>query len=278
MDYLRAGADIIETSTYQASVPGFVKYLGLTEEQSIEHIKNAVSIAKRAISDYLTEVKEQAELCSRKILVAGSCGPYGAALHDGSEYTGTYADLVPNEILVKWHRPRIEALVSAGVDILALETIPCASEAEALVQLLQEYPNTKAWMSFSCRDDGRSLADGSSFEETARNCFEKALPGQIIAVGVNCISPKAVAPLIEQINKGRENKIPLIVYPNNGDKFSKTEGWKTDSEVNAIETYIHTYLDLGVKYIGGCCRCSDKVIERIRSEVIQWQKLKNKDG
>lgn len=50
----------------------------------------------------------------------------------------------------KWHRPRIEALVTAGVDALALETIPCASEAEMLVEFIKEYPTVKAWLSFSC--------------------------------------------------------------------------------------------------------------------------------
>lgn len=51
----------------------------------------------------------------------------------------------------EWHRPRIEALVEAGVDILALETIPCQEEAEMLVDLLREFPHIKAWLAFSCK-------------------------------------------------------------------------------------------------------------------------------
>lgn len=49
----------------------------------------------------------------------------------------------------EWHIPRIKALVEAGVDLLALETIPCRVEAEMLVHLLKEFPNTKAWLSFT---------------------------------------------------------------------------------------------------------------------------------
>lgn len=51
----------------------------------------------------------------------------------------------------EWHRPRIQALVEAGVDLLALETIPCQEEAEMLCDLLRDYPTIKAWLSFSCK-------------------------------------------------------------------------------------------------------------------------------
>lgn len=51
----------------------------------------------------------------------------------------------------EWHRPRITALIDAGVDLLALETIPCQEEAEMLVELIKEFPHIKAWLSFSCK-------------------------------------------------------------------------------------------------------------------------------
>lgn len=51
-----------------------------------------------------------------------------------------------------WHRPRINALVEAGVDILAIETIPSVVEAEMLIDLIKtEYPDTRAWLTFSVR-------------------------------------------------------------------------------------------------------------------------------
>lgn len=51
-----------------------------------------------------------------------------------------------------YHRSKISALVEGGVDLLALETIPCRAEAEVLVNLLKrEFPNVKAWLSFSCK-------------------------------------------------------------------------------------------------------------------------------
>lgn len=83
-------------------------------------------------------------------MIAGSVGPYGASLHDGSEYNGSYAATTSEEMLRNWHTPRISALVEAGVDLLAIETIPCKIEAETLIKLLKEkFPETKAWLSFS---------------------------------------------------------------------------------------------------------------------------------
>ena len=59
-------------------------------------------------------------------LVAGSVGPYGACLGDGSEYTGSYVTggAIDAEGLEKWHFERIKRLEQAGVDLLAVETIP----------------------------------------------------------------------------------------------------------------------------------------------------------
>lgn len=85
------------------------------------------------------------------ILIAGSVGPYGATLHDGSEYTGSYKDSVIFDELKEWHKPRISTLIEAGVDLLAFETLPCKKEAEVLLDILKEYPNMKAWLSFNCK-------------------------------------------------------------------------------------------------------------------------------
>jgi homocysteine S-methyltransferase len=67
-------------------------------------------------------------------LVAGSVGPYGACLDNGEEFTGNY-DLSDQEFM-DWHRPRILALVKAGVDLLACETNPSLKEVKAILRLL----------------------------------------------------------------------------------------------------------------------------------------------
>lgn len=94
------------------------------------------------IDKYLTE---------RNIRVMGSVGPYGAFLCDGSEYNGNYIDNINSKVLYDWHKPRIQALVEAGVDVLLFETIPSVGEADILLNILNEFPNQKAFLSFSCK-------------------------------------------------------------------------------------------------------------------------------
>lgn len=54
--------------------------------------------------------------------------------------------------MAAWHEPRLRALERAGVDILAIETIPALEEARAVLHLMAEkFPNLKAWVSFSCK-------------------------------------------------------------------------------------------------------------------------------
>ncbi len=79
---------------------------------------------------------------------------------------------------------RIEALVEAGADLLAFETIPTVREAEVLVRLLDDV-DIPAWLSFSCRDD-RSTSAG---EPIAAAVALGSHPG-IVAVGVNCTAPR----------------------------------------------------------------------------------------
>jgi homocysteine S-methyltransferase len=119
LDFLDAGAEIILTNTYQASVEGYTKYLHLDEEGSIELIMSTVKLAHIA-RDKFQQTNDQ-----EKPMIFASIGPYGAHLHDGSEYTGSYATKVSPETIKKWHKVRIDACVAAGVDGLAIETIPC---------------------------------------------------------------------------------------------------------------------------------------------------------
>lgn len=62
-----AGADVLMTNTYQASIDGFIKYLGLSTEASYQLIKTAVYLAKLACSQYATEVEPTAGLLIRSI-------------------------------------------------------------------------------------------------------------------------------------------------------------------------------------------------------------------
>ncbi|XP_014238815.1 homocysteine S-methyltransferase 1-like [Trichogramma pretiosum] len=275
LDFLKAGANIIETCTYQASIPGFVDHLKLSQQDSADLIKKAVVLAKKAVSDYKKTINLDSVVSNKEPLVAGSVGPYAAYLHDCSEYTGgSYAKNENMDSIVEWHKPRLEILISSGVDLLAIETIPCAREAQALVEYLKQYPDTRYWLSFSCKDDGKSIADGSNFQETVLSCYKSALPGQLIACGVNCLAPTSVSPLLKSISK--ENTgffIPMIAYPNSGEIYSSaTYSWSMDKDFHGPEEFVKEWIELGVRYIGGCCRTGAQSIERISALVQNWKK------
>lgn len=217
-----AGADVILTNTYQASVEGYTEYLKLTPKESVTLIKDTVKLAHEARDLY---VKENPD---KNPLIAASIGPYGAHLHDGSEYTGSYAKVVAPETIKEWHRRRIEACLDAGVDLLAIETIPCQIEAEVLVDMIShEYKNVKFWISLQCKDESH-LANGEDFSEVVSSIWNRSKDNgaNIIAIGVNCLAPTNVTPLFKSVNDGvaKEDQIPLIVYPNSGESYDVKTG------------------------------------------------------
>ncbi|CAL7949112.1 unnamed protein product [Xylocopa violacea] len=246
--------------------------MNITEEESLNLFCKAVDYAKEARNLYKQGIENGKNIINASPLIAGSIGPYGACLHDASEYSGKYCSSVSEEMLINWHRPRIQKLLNSGVDMLAIETIPCKKEAQALVKLLREFPNSKAWLSFSCRSDGKSIADGSNFQHVALQCYRQALPGQILAIGVNCIPPQNATSLLKGINDNcKEEFVPLIIYPNSGERYTLEHGWMKHEEGHSLHEFIHEWLNLGVRYIGGCCRTNAVDVEKIRAEVEKWK-------
>ncbi|KAK7590705.1 hypothetical protein V9T40_002318 [Parthenolecanium corni] len=257
------------TNTYQASIEGFQTHLGLNETEAINLIKKSVTLCRKAI-----EIEKSLKMINedKEILIAGSVGPYGAFLTDGSEYTGNYISTCDIEYIKKWHRPRIQALIEGGVDVLAFETIPALQEAKVLIELLKEYPNMKAWLSFSCKDENY-LSYGQSFVEVAEQCWSMN-PTQIMAIGVNCLAASTATELIAKL--GPKN-IPAIIYPNYGkiwDACKKEWVGPSVSQSDEVELYVEKWCELGVKYLGGCCGTSMETYQKMRSIVDAYnQKL-----
>ncbi|XP_028259290.1 homocysteine S-methyltransferase 1 [Parambassis ranga] len=254
--FLLSGADIITTATYQASIPGFVRHLDVTADRARELLMSGVLLAKDTVKRF-----ETGQRCP---LVAGSVGPYGASLHDGSEYTGAYAQEMSIEELKAWHRPQVDCLEAAGADLIAFETIPSLKEAEAVVELLREFPNCKAWLSFSCKDD-RCISDGSPFCSAVQVAKTST---QLLAVGVNCCSPAVVEPLLHSARSQLSPDISWVVYPNSGEEWDTERGWQTSRKSSAsIPELSHTWLKQGAALIGGCCRISPAHIAEIRQQL-----------
>ncbi len=252
LDYFRAGADCAITASYQATIEGFAAR-GIQDDEALELIKKTVLLAKRARDDFW---KENTEENRPKPLVVASVGPYGAYLADGSEYVGNYG--VSDETLAAFHRPRISALIEAGADLLAFETIPSLQEARVLNSLLSEFPEAYAWLSFSLKNEDE-ISEGTKLAECA-SFFEHS--EQIAAIGLNCAPTDVVTGAIQ---KFRENtKKPILVYPNSGETYNpETKTWHGEEQCKAFDTLSEEWYQAGARLIGGCCRTAPRHIEEI---------------
>jgi len=254
LDYFRAGAQVAITASYQATPAGFAAR-GLDETQSRQLIGKSVELARKAREAYLAENPQAGTL-----LVAGSVGPYGAYLADGSEYRGDYVRSA--DVFMDFHRPRVEALLDAGADLLACETLPSYAEIKALTALLAEYPRARAWFTFTLRDSTH-LSDGTSLREVV--AWLKAYP-QVVALGINCIALENTTAALNTLKN--LTSLPLVVYPNSGEHYdavSKT--WHHHGEAcETLAGYLPQWLEAGARLIGGCCRTTPKDIAALTAQ------------
>ncbi|CAE6740878.1 homocysteine S-methyltransferase [Xanthomonas arboricola] len=247
-DYFAAGAQCAITASYQATPLGFAAR-GLDLAQSQALIARSVALAAQARADHL-----QAQPQDAPLWVAGSVGPYGAYLADGSEYRGDYA--LPLAQLMDFHRPRIAALAEAGVDVLACETLPSANEIVALRLLLEEFPQLHAWFSFTLRDAAH-LSDGTALAQVVPALDACA---QVIAVGINCIALEQVTAALQTLSA--LTALPLVVYPNSGEHYdADAKQWHAGSTTACTLADQHAqWLAAGARLIGGCCRTTPRDI------------------
>ncbi|CAF4543625.1 unnamed protein product [Rotaria socialis] len=113
--------------------------------------------------------------------------------------------------------------------------------------------------------DSKLTAHGEPIEEAAASVCLKS-PDQIIAVGVNCVHPETVVPLIKQMNNIDRD---FIAYPNAGVTWD-AEKQIFDSQGQSITSFIHSYIDTGIKYIGGCCHVGPDQIRAIRDIIDRY--------
>ena len=258
LDFLKAGADCITSSTYQGTVGGFCRR-GLSEAEAVELLSRSVDLAIEAREVFWGAIENRRGRL--RPLVAASVGPYGAYLADGSEYTGLYE--ISEGDLYGFHRDRWHLLTNSGADLLACETIPARQEADVFIQLLEETPTTWAWMSFACRD-AMHLSDGSRLVDVARTCDTQP---RVAAVGVNCTSPEFVSSLIAEIRRGTEK--PIIVYPNSGERYDPLRKDWVDAPTGIDwEEAAGEWARRGASVIGGCCRVAPETIAGMRRRLV----------
>ena len=240
--FLDAGAQIIISASYQASVAGFMQ-LGMSQQAAEQLIASSVGLACSARDEFLAANPGGNDTP----LVAASIGPWGACQHDGSEYTGVYD--IDDAGLRLFHQQRLQLLDRTNADLLACETIPNLREARVLSELLAD-ARLPAWVSFCCKDE-RRLSDGTPLGEACALFREHP---QVLALGVNCTAPQFVTALIGEIRAAAPDKA-IVVYPNSGERYhAATNSWSGDASPAGFATHADEWRNAGARLIGGCCR------------------------
>jgi S-methylmethionine-dependent homocysteine/selenocysteine methylase len=240
--FAAAGAQVATTASYQATLEGFAA-AGLSRRSAGALIERSVLLAREGQQDGW---------------VAGSVGPYGAMLADGSEYTGAYVDELDLAALRAFHRPRMELLFHAGADVLACETVPAAAEAGALVAEAVHL-GVPIWLSLTTVLDAEGVPRTRRGEPAADVYALVAGVDEVVAVGVNCTAPAAIGPTVAAAAAAGK---PVVAYPNSGESWDAVgRRWTGSPGISPDD--VPSWVDAGARLIGGCCRVRPQHIAAI---------------
>lgn len=246
--YLAAGADIIETCTFNANAISQGEY-GCAHLCS-EINRHAAQLARKVADEFSTAVKPR--------FVAGSVGPTGRTCSMSPDVENPAMRNVTFDMLVEAYREQMTALIEGGVDALLCETIfdtlnakaaLCAAD-EAMVEAGREVP---VMLSFTVADTQGRILSGQTLEAVLASLSGRNL----LSVGLNCsFGAREMKPFLKNLS----DKAPyyVSVYPNAGLPNELGEYDQTPDEMAAI---VKEYIDEGlVNIVGGCCGTTDEFI------------------
>ena len=244
--YLEAGADIIETNTFNAQRISMGDF-GM-QDYCREINLAAVQIARQCAEEYSTPEKPR--------FVAGSIGPTSKTfVSEEGKDKEQFATA-----LREAYAEQIQALVDGGVDVLLIETIFDTQIARiAFEEAKRIAPLLPVMMSFSVSTpDGHNMLGQDILEFIST--FKK---GDLYSVGINCVSDvKAMTPLVCQMARFGTK---VSIYPNAGMPDGKGHYTKTpESLVADLWPLLENHC---LSIVGGCCGTTDKHIELIASGI-----------
>lgn len=236
-DYVRAGADIIETNTYGANRVKLAAY-GL--EDKIRDINLAGARLAR-------------EAAGERAFVAAAIGPLGIRIEP---YGPTSVEEARSIFL-----EQVEALLEGGVDLFILETFSDVAEIHQAILAIRESCDLPIVAQMTIQNDG-STSYGTSPDIFTRRLDEWGAD----VIGLNCsVGPHAMLDALEKMREVTARK--LSAQPNNG-LPRQVEGrmfYMTSPEY--IARYAKRLIQAGAKFVGGCCGTTPDHIKQIANAV-----------
>jgi S-methylmethionine-dependent homocysteine/selenocysteine methylase len=232
LENLLAGADIITTDTFRTTAHTLRK-AGIEPARAAELDTLAVRLA----------VEARAEVGRPEALVAGSIAP----LEDC--YLPTFE--TPPEVALAEHRAQASSLAAAGVDLIMVETMPTAAEAEIVLRAAVE-TGLPASVGFVCaaadRGDPTRLLSG----ETLSDAVARMTPLGPAAIFVNCAAPPVITAALRELRE--LTTLPIGAYANVG-HVNDERGWSPDGGIAGERYAEHAaeWIALGARVVGGCC-------------------------
>ena len=238
--YVDAGTQILYTPTFGANRPNLERG-GLKGGTVVEDFnRRLVAISKEAADG--------------KAFLAGDVSPTGLMPEPFGDYSEDELTAIISE--------QIKALLKAGVDMFAVETMVLVSEARAAVKAVKSLCSLPIILSFTCNEKGRTLY-GDSLEDA----LQLAEDENVYAIGLNCSNgPSDMLPLLEQISK-TGTTIPLLAKPNAGKP--QLVGGETvyNMDPATFASYAPAMRDCGVRFFGGCCGTDELCIAALREQL-----------
>jgi len=249
LEYIKAGAEIIETNTFSANSVKLENY-GL-EDKVKEINSRGVEIARSAVAD-------------SNIYIAGSIGPLGKPFKSCSI---SYIDK-----MIDVYIEQAEVLINNGVDLLIIETLSELQEMEACVKAVRDLDkNIPVILSRTFFEDGRTL-----MSEMPREIAKTMSDLDVDIIGANCtVGPQRMAEIIKRMASGTSKKI--LSMPNAG--LPQLERGKLiyQSSPEYMASYAEVLLESGAYIIGGCCGTTPAHIEAISEKIKDRKYVKPKD-
>jgi 5-methyltetrahydrofolate--homocysteine methyltransferase len=257
--YLEAGADIIETNTFNAQAVSLSDYK--MESLAYEMNVAAAGIARRVADEFMAE----RPTCA--CFVAGAIGPMNRALSLSPDVNNPAYRAVTYDQVAQAYYDQARGLVDGGVDILIVETVFDSLNSKASLFAIQKLfddagVRLPVMCSFTITDaSGRTLSG-----QTVEAYWNSVSNNDLLSVGINCaLGPKEMRPFIEELS--RVAPIYVSAYPNAGlpDPLSPT-GFPETPETMAPQ--LRDWARQGwLNLVGGCCGTTPEHILAIAEAV-----------